>query len=137
MAVADSDAAQKAQAGAAEAATLLDVQVTPLDTLPYAEHAFDLVVVNSMGGLLTALDAATRQGALRECHRVLRPGGRVVAIEPGARSGLTAWLRPSPRPDAAYLGAGGTVGALEAAGFKPVRLLAAREGYRFTEGLKT
>jgi ubiquinone/menaquinone biosynthesis C-methylase UbiE len=137
MAVADREAAQKAQAGAVEAATLMDVQVTPLDALPYTDHAFDLVVINSTGGLLTSLDAATRAAALRECHRVLRSGGRVIAIEGGQRSGLAALLRPAPKPDPAYGASGGTVAALEAAGFRPVRLLADREGYLFTEGLRT
>jgi ubiquinone/menaquinone biosynthesis C-methylase UbiE len=137
LAVVDDDGAQKARSGAEEAATLMDVQVTPLDALPFTEHAFDVVVINSVGGLLTALGAPGRAAALRECHRVLRQGGRVVAIESGARGGLSALLRPSPKPDPAYTEAGGTVAALEGAGFKPVRLLADREGYRFTEGLKT
>ncbi len=137
MAVPDAATAQKAQAAAVEAATLMDVQVTPLDVLPYPEHAFDLVVVNSMSGLLTAMSPAVRGAALRECQRVLRPGGRVITIESGQRSGLAALLRPGPKPDAAYAAAGGTVAALEAAGFRPVRLLADREGYLFTEGLRT
>ena len=42
-----------------------------------------------------------------------------------------------PRGNEAYESAGGIVGALEAAGFRPVRLLAEREGYKFTEGIKT
>ena len=45
-------------------------------------------------------------------------------------------IRPY-RPDAGYEAAGGAVAALQAAGFKPVRMLSEREGYRFTEGLKT
>jgi hypothetical protein len=67
---------------------------------------------------------------------VLRHGGRVIAIEAGPKSGLAGIIRPY-RPDAAYEAAGGAVAALQAGGFKPVRVLWEREGYRFTEGLKT
>jgi ubiquinone/menaquinone biosynthesis C-methylase UbiE len=78
-----------------------------------------------------------RVESLKECRRVLRPGGRVVVIESGQRTGLTAMLRPSPKTDPAYESAGGVSSALEAAGFRPVRLLGDREGYRFVEGLNT
>ena len=63
--------------------------------------------------------------------RVLRSGGRVVIIEGGAR-GLTSMLRSrAPMVEPAT-----TVAALSAAGYRAVRPLADREGYRFTEGLK-
>jgi hypothetical protein len=38
--------------------------------------------------------------------------------------------------DDEYEGIGGVVRALERAGFRPVRLLADREGYKFAEGIK-
>jgi hypothetical protein len=41
------------------------------------------------------------------------------------------------RTDEDYEGRGGVVGALEVAGFRPVRLLADREGYKFAEGIKS
>ena len=44
-------------------------------------------------------------------------------------------LRRAPAAD--IVAAGTATAALEAAGFRPVRLLADREGYRFVEGLKT
>jgi hypothetical protein len=47
---------------------------------------------------------------------------------------LSAFLKSGPDPE--YVAGGGTVAALQAAGFKPVRLLADREGYSFTEGMK-
>jgi hypothetical protein len=73
---------------------------------------------------------------MREWHRVLRQGGRVMTIEAGPATGIMSFIR-HPRGNEAYDAAGGIVSALEAAGFKPVRLLAEREGYKFTEGIKT
>ena len=67
---------------------------------------------------------------------MLRHGGRIIVIEAGPKSGLAGVLNPY-RPDPKYEAAGGTLAALQTAGFKPVRLLWEREGYRFTEGLKS
>jgi SAM-dependent methyltransferase len=130
----DTDAA-RARTAAASAGVLVDVQVTPLAMLPFETGAFDLVIAHSMRGLVSSLDPNARTAALREWHRVLRTGGRVMTIEAGAPGGLRGLLR-QPHPDDAYAVSGGMVGALEAAGFRPVRLLAEREGYRFAEGIK-
>jgi ubiquinone/menaquinone biosynthesis C-methylase UbiE len=131
--VADDHAAAKVRRALEKAAALADVRVAPLDTLPFGSDAFDAVIVHGASGTLAAL-GDHRDRLLRECRRVLRSGGRVVAIEPGTQTGLSALLKSGPNPD--YSAAGGTVAALEAAGFKPVRQLADAEGYRFTEGLK-
>jgi len=147
--VSDERAAQKALAAAAKAGALVDVKVSSLESLPFPERAFDLVVVNSMGGLLAVLAPAVRANVLRELHRVLRAGGRVVTIESGTRSGFatagrafTAHLArrkaaPYLSRDSEFEKRGGAVAALQAAGFTPVRPLGDREGYRFTEGLKS
>ena len=64
------------------------------------------------------------------------PGGRLVVIEAGpADGGGLGGLLGRRRADP-YVEAGGAVPALEAAGFRPVRVLGEREGYRFIEGLK-
>ena len=136
MAVAGEADAARARHSAAEASSLLDVQVAPLDVLPFTADAFDVVVVHSVTGLIASLAEPTRAGLFRECHRVLRHGGRLVTIEAGARTGLAGLLRPGAKTGAAYQTAGGASAVIEGAGFKPVRLLADREGYRFTEGLK-
>ena len=115
---------------------LVDVQAAPLDALPFGEASFDAVVLHGAAGVLAPLDAMARTRALTAARRVLRSGGRLVALEAGTATGLTARLRPSKPADPAYEAAGGTVAALEAAGFKPVRLLADREGTRFIEGMK-
>ncbi len=130
----DTDAA-RARAAAASAGVLVDVQVTPLAPLPLESSAFDLVIAHSMHGLVSSLDAKTRAAALLEWHRVLRAGGRVMTIEASAARGLKGLLR-QPHTDDAYAVSGGVVGALEAAGFRAVRILAEREGYRFAEGIK-
>jgi ubiquinone/menaquinone biosynthesis C-methylase UbiE len=132
--VADDHAAVKVQRALAKAAALADVRVAPLDTLPFENEAFDAVIVHSASGTLASLTSEGRDRLLRECRRILRPGGRVVAIERGTQSGLSALVKPGPDPS--YAAAGGTVAALDSAGFKPVRLLADREGYMFTEGLR-
>ncbi len=133
--VTDDAIAARARTAAASAGVLVDVQVTPLAPLPFESGAFDLVVAHSMRGLVSSLNDGARTEALREWHRVLRSGGRVMTIEAGAASGLKSLLRP-PHGDDAYAVSGGVVGALEAAGFRPVRILAEREGYRFAEGIK-
>lgn len=123
VAVGDEAAAASARSAAEKAGVLVDVQVTPLHTLPFANDSFDVIVVHAKGGWLASLDDAARQAVLREAHRVLRGGGRLIAIE-----GPLDVARGGP--------AGTTVDALQLAGFKATRVLAERDGYRFTEGLK-
>ena len=89
-----------------------------------------------MHGLVSSLDANMRTVALREWHRVLRAGGRVMTIEASPSSGLKSLLR-HPHVNESYEASGGVVSSLEAAGFRPVRVLAEREGYKFAEGIKT
>jgi SAM-dependent methyltransferase len=136
IAVVDDRDAARAQSTAASAGILVDVTVTPLASLPFDSDAFDLVVVHGMHGLVSSLDANARHAAMREWHRVLRHGGRAMTIEAGPATGIKGLMRP-PRGDAPYEAGGGIVAALEAAGFKPVRVLAEREGYRFAEGIKS
>jgi len=126
----------RASDAAAGAGALMDVHVASLGELPFESDSFDVVVVNSMGGLLSSLEAHTRSGALDELRRVLRHGGRIIVLEPGPRQGLAGLLRPF-HPNAQYEQTGGTAAALETAGFRPVRLLGERDGYRFFEGLRT
>jgi SAM-dependent methyltransferase len=135
MIVVDERAAARAQKGAERAAALVDVHVGPLDHLPFDPGSYDVAIVHGVDGLLPALSRDARQALLRDVLRVLRGGGRVVVIEAGERTGLRAFLG-SEKPDEEYEKGGGTVAALETAGFRAARRLADREGYRFSEGLK-
>ena len=137
VAVPDETAAARVRAGAARAGALVDVHVANLDALPFESDAFDVVVVHGVNGLLRSLNEQARaEPVLREARRVLRHGGRIIIIEPGPRHGLAGIINPY-RPDTRYEAAGGSVAALQAAGFRTARVLWEREGYRFTEGLKT
>lgn len=130
-------AADRARAAAAQSGLLVDVQVAPLRTLPAPDGTFDVVILHDAPAMLEALDGESRAHAAAEAYRVLRAGGRLVALEPGTPTGLRAMLRRGPATDSAYEAGGGTPRLLEAAGFRAVRLLADREGYRFIEGLKS
>jgi ubiquinone/menaquinone biosynthesis C-methylase UbiE len=133
IAVPDDQAADRARAGAADAGGLIDLHVTSLGALPFESGGFDAVVLHNTRGALTTL-GPNAAAALGECRRVLREGGRMVVIEAGTPTGLAALI--GGRAKAATDQDGRTLCALEAAGFKPVRLLADREGLRFVEGLK-
>jgi ubiquinone/menaquinone biosynthesis C-methylase UbiE len=135
IAVASDAEGERARQSAAAAGALADVHVTPLHTLPFPADGFDVAVVHSADGLLASFDDGTRLRVLGECRRVLRHGGRAIVIEAQPRSGLRG-LFSAPRTGAAYDQAGGSAASLEGAGFRAVRVLAERDGYRFTEGLK-
>jgi SAM-dependent methyltransferase len=134
--VADEEAAASARTAIAETGGLGDVHVVrQLHPLPFADEACDLVVVHTARGLLAAVAPDVRQRVLEECRRVLRGGGRLIALESGSPTGFRGWFGGA-KVDAQYESAGGTAAALEAAGFRAVRTLGDRQGYRFIEGLK-
>jgi predicted methyltransferase len=132
----DERAAERARAAIAEASTLADVSVTSDGSLPGAT-SFDVIVVHSAAGALASLTGDVRTRLLDAAFQSLRAGGRLLAIEAGTRTGLKALLSPAAKIDERYEQSGGTIAAVEAAGFRPVRLLADRDGLRFIEGLKT
>jgi SAM-dependent methyltransferase len=135
--VRDEGAGERARAAAAESGLLIDVHVGPQGSLPFADRTFDVVIVHDAASTLAPMEAGARTRVVAECHRVLRAGGRIVTLEAGTRAGISALLHRAPTLDPAYDAAGGTAAALRAGGFKGVRLLADREGFRYFEGLKT
>lgn len=134
-AIVDGDAeAARAGAGAAAAGVLIDVRTTREDRFPFDDGAFDLTVIDATGNVLAGRTPEARARLTAETRRVLRAGGRIVVIEPGTPTGLRA-LVGGVRDH----GEAGdrTVALLGAAGFRPVRELADREGLRFIEGLNS
>jgi ubiquinone/menaquinone biosynthesis C-methylase UbiE len=124
----DAAAASNATDTATREGALIEGINAPLTMLPLDAGAFDVVVLNHV---LAKLPESRRSGALAEARRVLREGGRCIAIEGAPRGGLGA-----------LFGGAGTVGATEleralsSAGFRAVRTLAERDGLVFIEGAK-
>lgn len=132
----DSEAeAARARKGAAQAGVLVEVEVTPLTSLPFEADAFDLVVVDDTGQLMGARSEADRTALMHETLRVLQPGGRVLVVESTGGGGLSGLFGGKP-PESEYTRGGGGVAALQAGGFQSARQLAEREGLAFVEGMK-
>jgi SAM-dependent methyltransferase len=133
LAAPDDTQATRARKAADKAGVLIDIKVGPPSALDWPDDTFDMVVVDNTAGHFSSADGGARQATLTDARRVLRPGGRVELIERLPGGGL---FGGAPAPSVDYIQGGGAEGALTAAGFKPVRTLADRDGYRFVEGLK-
>lgn len=123
-------AAQAERVARAEGA-LIEMMVAPFSNLPLEDASFDLVVLRDV---LAEAPAENRIRLAHEVWRVLRPGGRSVAIESTARGGgLSAMFRggAAPRADTAA-----ATKAFADAAFRGVRTLAEREGTAFVEAVK-
>ncbi len=112
--------------GAANAGALVDVQVAAPNSLPYDSESFDLAVLDC-----TRMPIDKGSQWLPEAFRVLRGGGRLIVVQRTSGFRLGGLLGGSSRAVAA-----GVTGALQASGFRPVRIIGEREGWRFAEGLK-
>ena len=120
---------ERAGRGAEREGALVETATAPLTALPYADAAFDVVVLRDVLG-----DAGDPLPIVAEALRVLRPGGRAVAIETSQKSSLGGLLS---RPvNSRFLAGGGAPPLLTSAGFAAVRTLAEREGLTFAEGVK-
>ena len=110
-----------------QAGALVEVEVASPASLPYEAESFDLIVVDATG---PAIDKSLKW--LGEALRVLRAGGRLIVAERTGRFRLwgVVELRGSSAPGHSV------IKALEMNGYRPVRKIAERDGWRFTEGLK-
>jgi len=128
------DARVKTSAAAIEReGALVEAVRAPWGMLPYDDESFDVVV---MRDLLMTLPAQARALAASGVYRVVRPGGRVVVIEPAPRGGLMGALLNRQQGDPDYQSSGGAVTELNRAGFAAVRQLAEHDGLVFVEGIK-
>ena len=119
---------------AAREGALIETFTAPWDALPFEPDSFDVAVIDDV---LAHLDAGPRMACVLDVHRVLRPGGRCLVIDPGTRGGIGGLVRgPVPNADSGYVSRGGPVAALESGGFRAARVLAEREGLLFAEGIK-
>jgi ubiquinone/menaquinone biosynthesis C-methylase UbiE len=125
--------ADAARAAAARAGILADIEVASPSSLPFEADSFDLAIVAGPLRLVESLPAETRSALLGEAHRVLRRGGRMLLIERYGQPRLFGLMAPSDRTTASGQEA---EASLQAAGFRPVRTLAQRQGLMFVEGLK-
>lgn len=123
VATLDDDSAKRAAAVGVKVGALIDVRPITGHTLPFDSDQFDMIVVDDTRGAFAGLSHEARSAYLRDAHRIVRAGGRTEVVEGGSGSIARA---------AGY----DIVGDLEGAGFKPVRALAERDGFRFVEGLK-
>jgi SAM-dependent methyltransferase len=131
----DADEARVKAGGAAieREGALVEVTRAPWGMLPYDEASFDVAVVRDV---FATLPSQARALAASAIYRVLRPGGRVVVIEPAPRGGVIGALMNRQQRDPEYVSSGGAVAALTHAGFAAVRQLAEHEGQVFVEGIK-
>ena len=122
-AVAAFDEAEAKRAGGvgAKIGALIETHRIEGRALPFDSHQFDMVVIDDTNGRFAAIADDVRADYLREAKRAVRQGGRIEIIEGG----------DAKRPQGYDV-----LRDLEAVGFKPVRLLAERNGFRFIEGLR-
>jgi SAM-dependent methyltransferase len=133
--VGSEDAAARIEAAASALGVLVeDIRRAALPGLPVQDGTFDVAVVNA-GPSFLALTPAERDSLAVALHRALRTNGRLIVIE-GQPPRLLGLKRAQPAGLEAFHAAGGAERLLEGVGFRPVRLLANREGQRFTEGIK-
>ena len=121
VAAIDADDAKRARAAGAKAGALIETyDIERGRAWPIDEGQFDMIVVDDTTDGFAGLDVSARQYCLRNALRAVRPGGRIE---------LVARLK-SEASDYDPLS------ELSAAGFKPVRVLAERDRFRFLEGLR-
>src|SRR5204863_5455958 len=114
---------------------LVEVEIAPPTRLTLDADSVDLAIVDDTGGAIGSLSVETRVSAMRELLRIVRPGGRAMIIGTAPRTGFGALLhREAAGPPFALSGEANK--ALETAGFKMVRTLAARDGLVFVEAVK-
>ena len=110
---------------------LVESFTAPFTSLPFDDGTFDAVVVRNS---IATIEPSRRAAAMSEVFRVVRPGGRCIAIEDLPRGGV--WAKVTGRGGGTASAGPLAVEQLTAAGFRGARLLAERDGIAFAEGIK-
>ena len=125
----DEHQAVRARSAAAKEGVLIELKVARDGEMAFDDESFDMAVIDDTKGGFANRATGLRATVLANLRRVLRVGGRVEVVEGLGATGLFA--KATPRP-AGY----DAVKELEAAGFRPVRVLAEVTSFRFVEGLR-
>ena len=131
IAVVDEAAADRARRAVSEASALADIGTYAANALPFERGSLDVIVIHNRSGQSAGVLSTEGSRGLGECRRVLRAGGRLVVLDRGTPSGLAAIFQARSSRGPAET----TIKALQAAGFRAVRVLGDRDGYCFVEGL--
>ena len=115
----DGDAQRAAEIGRKVGALIEVHDIDEGRAWPIGDAQFDMVVIDDTHDRFG--DVESRHDVLKHAWRALRPGGRIEVIE---------------RPTSSIPDYRGVESDLNAAGFKPVRVLAERNRLRFVEGLR-
>lgn len=122
-------AAAQVAAGAEAAGALVDFEDAPLTLLPFDTDQWDVAVIADG---LPALETDAN-GVLSEAIRVIRPGGRLILLDPVGRPGLFGLFRvsggPAPPPEQ-------ITDRLTGVGLRAARFLAEVDGVRYFEAVK-
>jgi len=133
-AVVDTPEARKIlEAAAAAEGVLVEVAVAQGGFWPYEPGSFDVGLLD--GNALSAASPAESSMRLRDMARAVRAGGRVLVVF-DAGMGVAGRLGFGGAQAGAAARGQALKTALESAGFRPVRVLAEREGLLFVEGFR-
>jgi hypothetical protein len=116
----DREQAKRAASVGAKVGALIEVHdIDEGRAWPIDPDQFDMIVVDDTTDRFAQADAAVRANVLGHAFQAVRTGGRIELI---TREKSSVPYDPSRE--------------LSEAGFKPVRMLAERDGFRFIEGLR-
>jgi ubiquinone/menaquinone biosynthesis C-methylase UbiE len=122
-------AAARVEAAAAAAGALVDFKETPVTGVPIDDASVDVVVIARR---LETLADRDRIACAAEARRVLKPGGRLMAIEgPPPARWFDLWRRTAPA-----LASDEVRAVLERAGWNASRVVAAVDGTTYVEAIK-